>query len=158
MVVNASELPSEDYYDYIVVGGGTAGCPLAATLSQSFRVLLLERGGVGNGDPNLMNQEGFLANLLNTETRDSPAQTFISEEGIPNTCGHVLGGSNAINAGFYNRADSDFFAWSNMLLPTTVSLCIMRRESRLWSTFDDTSRKHISDDLLRYARASNIKI
>lgn len=108
--------------------------------------------------PTLINQEGFLANLLNTETRDSPAQTFISEEGIPNTCGHVLGGSNAINAGFYNRADSDFFAWSNMLLPTTVSLCIMRRESRLWSTFDDTSRKHISDDLLRYARASNIKV
>ncbi|EFJ25323.1 hypothetical protein SELMODRAFT_413925 [Selaginella moellendorffii] len=32
-------------YDYIVVGGGTAGCPLAATLSQKFRVLLLERGG-----------------------------------------------------------------------------------------------------------------
>lgn len=29
---NATDLPSEDYYDYIVVGGGTAGCPLAATL------------------------------------------------------------------------------------------------------------------------------
>ncbi|CDY23213.1 BnaA04g05460D [Brassica napus] len=44
-VTNATDLASEDYYDYIIVGGGTAGCPLAATLSQSFRVLLLERGG-----------------------------------------------------------------------------------------------------------------
>ena len=43
---NATDLPSEDYYDYIVVGGGTAGCPLAATLSQNFRVMLLERGGI----------------------------------------------------------------------------------------------------------------
>jgi NADH dehydrogenase FAD-containing subunit len=32
-------------YDYIVVGGGATGCPLAATLSQNFTVLLLERGG-----------------------------------------------------------------------------------------------------------------
>ncbi|GFQ04311.1 protein hothead, partial [Phtheirospermum japonicum] len=29
-------------YDYIIIGGGTAGCPLAATLSQNATVLLLE--------------------------------------------------------------------------------------------------------------------
>ncbi|KAM1461840.1 hypothetical protein ACFXTO_046970 [Malus domestica] len=45
-VVNATDFPTEDYYDYIIVGGGTAGCPLAATLSSRFRVLLLERGGL----------------------------------------------------------------------------------------------------------------
>ncbi|GLU22412.1 hypothetical protein SLE2022_384900 [Rubroshorea leprosula] len=38
----------ENAYDYIIVGGGTAGCPLAATLSQNFSVLLLERDGVIN--------------------------------------------------------------------------------------------------------------
>ncbi len=43
---NATEAPlMASSYDYIVVGGGTAGCPLAATLSQNFSVLLLERGG-----------------------------------------------------------------------------------------------------------------
>jgi (R)-mandelonitrile lyase len=45
-VFNATDFPSEDYYDYIIVGGGTAGCPLAATLSEYYRVLVLERGGV----------------------------------------------------------------------------------------------------------------
>ena len=33
-------------FDFIVVGGGTSGCPLAATLSKSFSVLVLERGHV----------------------------------------------------------------------------------------------------------------
>ncbi|RVW51977.1 Protein HOTHEAD [Vitis vinifera] len=40
---SASLSGSHNTYDYIIVGGGTAGCPLAATLSQNFSVLLLER-------------------------------------------------------------------------------------------------------------------
>ncbi|GMN23530.1 hypothetical protein TIFTF001_049092 [Ficus carica] len=39
-VYDAANLPSEEYYDYIVIGGGTAGCPLAATLSKSYSVLV----------------------------------------------------------------------------------------------------------------------
>lgn len=113
-VHNATDFPSEDYYDYIVVGGGTAGCPLAATLSQSFKVLLLERGGIANGKPNLMTQEGFLTSLMETDTFDSPAQGFTSEDGVPNSRGRVLGGSSAINAGFYSRADQDFYQRSGM--------------------------------------------
>lgn len=111
MVANASDFPLEDYYDYIIVGGGTAGCPLAATLSQGYRVLLLERGGIPHGKPNLMNQEGFLTTLLtaNNVDQDSPSQSFISEDGVPNARGRVLGGSSAINAGFYSRADNEFF-------------------------------------------------
>ncbi|EEF39359.1 mandelonitrile lyase, putative [Ricinus communis] len=113
-VVNATDLPSEDYYDYIIVGGGTAGCPLAATLSQSYRVLLLERGGVPYSKPNVMTQEGFLATLTEVNTFDSPAQSFTSEDGVPNARGRILGGSSAINAGFYSRADTDFFRQSGV--------------------------------------------
>ncbi|XP_038899448.1 (R)-mandelonitrile lyase-like [Benincasa hispida] len=114
-VANATEFPEEDYYDYIIVGGGTAGCPLAATLSSKFRVLVLERGGVPHGNSNLMSQEGFLTTLMDdVHSRDSPVQAFTSEEGVPNARGRILGGSSAINAGFYSRADQAFFKNSRL--------------------------------------------
>uniref|UniRef100_A0A7N0RGL6 Protein kinase domain-containing protein n=1 Tax=Kalanchoe fedtschenkoi TaxID=63787 RepID=A0A7N0RGL6_KALFE len=113
-VSNATDFPSEDYYDYIIVGGGTAGCPLAATLSSGYKVLLLERGGVPQESPDLMTQDGFLSTLLEVDAFESPAQAFISEEGVPNARGRVLGGSSAINAGFYSRADQEFYRMSGI--------------------------------------------
>ncbi|KAL0441286.1 UNVERIFIED_CONTAM: (R)-mandelonitrile lyase-like [Sesamum radiatum] len=113
-VSNATEFPAEDYYDYIIVGGGTAGCPLAATLSEKFRVLVLERGGIPYGKPNLMTQDGFLTTLIEADAHESPAQLFTSEDGVPNARGRVLGGSSAINAGFYSRADQDFYTRSGI--------------------------------------------
>ncbi|CAL9107628.1 unnamed protein product [Musa acuminata var. zebrina] len=106
---DATVFPKEAEYDYIIVGGGTAGCPLAATLSESHRVLVLERGGAPGEFPSLAGQDGFLRTLVNTDARDSPAQPFTSDEGVPNARGRVLGGSSAINAGFYSRAHPSFF-------------------------------------------------
>ena len=37
-------------YDYIVVGGGTTGCPLAAKLSTKYSVLVVARGGSPYGN------------------------------------------------------------------------------------------------------------
>ncbi|XP_026382398.1 (R)-mandelonitrile lyase-like [Papaver somniferum] len=111
-IFNSTELPTEDEYDYIIVGGGTSGCPLAATLSTNYEVLLVERGGNMNEYPNLINQEGFLSAITQVDSYDSPAESFTSEEGVPNARGRVLGGSSAINAGFYSRADSDFYGVS----------------------------------------------
>ncbi|KAM7489776.1 hypothetical protein LguiB_027260 [Lonicera macranthoides] len=108
-VYNATESPSEEVYDYIVVGGGTAGCPLAATLSANYSVLLLERGGVAFNDPNVLLEENVIANLLQTDDIDSPAQAFTSEDGILNARGRVLGGTSMINLGFYSRADENFY-------------------------------------------------
>ncbi|KAK9039478.1 hypothetical protein V6N11_014678 [Hibiscus sabdariffa] len=44
-VHEATVAPEVSFFDYIIVGGGTAGCPLAATLSEKASVLMLERGG-----------------------------------------------------------------------------------------------------------------
>ncbi|KAJ9550865.1 hypothetical protein OSB04_014910 [Centaurea solstitialis] len=105
----ATDFTPAHEYDYIIVGGGTAGCPLAATLSEKYSVLVLERGGVAGSDPNVLNEANLLANILNAKDKGTPAQPFTSEEGIPNVRGNVLGGSSMINFGFYSRADGYFY-------------------------------------------------
>ncbi|KAI3763379.1 hypothetical protein L1987_53836 [Smallanthus sonchifolius] len=94
-------------YDYIVVGGGTAGCPLAATLSQKYKVLLLERGGVPFTNRNV----SFLANFhltLADISDTSASQYFVSNDGVYNARARVLGGGTSINAGFYTRASASY--------------------------------------------------
>ncbi|MQM04254.1 hypothetical protein Taro_037047 [Colocasia esculenta] len=100
---NATVAPQVSYYDYIVVGGGAAGCPLAATLSESFRVLLLERGGSPYGNPNIASLVHY-PDTLSDLSPDSPSQLFFSEDGVINARARVLGGGTCINAGFYSRA------------------------------------------------------
>nr|CAD1835376.1 unnamed protein product [Ananas comosus var. bracteatus] len=43
-VRDATQAPAISYYDYIIVGGGTAGCPLAATLSEGSTRFVSEDG------------------------------------------------------------------------------------------------------------------
>ncbi|KAL1356003.1 hypothetical protein HN51_007980 [Arachis hypogaea] len=95
-------------YDYIIVGGGTCGCPLAATLSQKFSVLLIERGGSPYGNPYVTERRFYGFPLIQTDKYMSVAQFFTSQDGVANVRGRVLGGSSAINGGFYSRASDEF--------------------------------------------------
>ncbi|KAF5734463.1 protein HOTHEAD [Tripterygium wilfordii] len=104
---NATSAPAVSSYDYIIIGGGTAGCPLAATLSQNATVLLLERGCSPYGNPNITNLSSFGASLSDLSPT-SPSQRFISEDGVINARARVLGGGTCLNAGFYTRAPLDY--------------------------------------------------
>ncbi|CAA0831519.1 Glucose-methanol-choline (GMC) oxidoreductase family protein [Striga hermonthica] len=107
-VHQATSAPPVSYYDYIVVGGGTAGCPLAATLShRNTTVLLLERGGSPYGNPNITNLSAF-GQALSDLSPSSPSQRFISEDGVINSRARVLGGASCLNAGFYTRAATKY--------------------------------------------------
>ncbi|XP_016491414.1 protein HOTHEAD [Nicotiana tabacum] len=103
----ATTAPETSYYDYIIIGGGTAGCPLAATLSQNYSVLLLERGGSPYGNPNITNLSAF-GSALSDLSPTSPSQRFISEDGVINARARVLGGGSCLNAGFYSRAGTKY--------------------------------------------------
>ncbi|GAB2228008.1 hypothetical protein Droror1_Dr00009837 [Drosera rotundifolia] len=94
-------------YDYIIIGGGTAGCPLAATLSDTFRVLVLERGGVPFDNYNVSYMQNFHLSLADTSP-GSASQCFVSTDGVFNSRARVLGGGTGINAGFYTRASSSY--------------------------------------------------
>ncbi|KAK6280875.1 hypothetical protein POUND7_014700 [Theobroma cacao] len=120
-------------FDYIVVGGGTAGCPLAATLSEKFSVLLVERGGSPYDNPSVLDKRFYGFSLIQTDEFSSVAQDFISADGVRNCRGRVLGGSSAINGGFYSRASKDFVnsaGWDEELVEDAYAWV----ESRIVST------------------------
>ncbi|KAL1814364.1 hypothetical protein ACET3Z_016938 [Daucus carota] len=100
-IKNASSVSKTKAYDYIIIGGGTAGCPLAATLSQKFNVLLLERGDVPFDNKNATLLRNYHIGTADSSAT-SAAQYFVSE-GVYNIRPRVLGGGTSINAGFYTR-------------------------------------------------------
>ena len=114
-------------YDYIIVGGGTAGCPLAATLSQNFSVLLLERGGVPFSNANVSFLSNFHIALADTSP-SSASQPFVSTDGVINARARVLGGGTCINAGFYTRANSEYVNfYSSLFISNSEHLIFLIR-------------------------------
>ncbi|CAK7336801.1 unnamed protein product [Dovyalis caffra] len=118
MTSNVEEISGKSF-DYIILGGGTAGCALAATLSEKFSVLVLERGGSPYGNIFIKERKFMGFSLLQTDEFSSVAQSFTPKEGVLNHRGRVLGGSSAINFGFYSRASSSFVSrvgWDKKLV------------------------------------------
>ena len=103
-------------FDYIIVGAGSAGCTLAARLSESgaYRVLLLEAGG---SDRRLWIQmpigygKSFYDPGVNWMYRTEPEAALDGRQGYwPR--GKVLGGSSSINAMVHIRGqEADFDEW-----------------------------------------------
>ncbi|ESQ43336.1 hypothetical protein EUTSA_v10013065mg [Eutrema salsugineum] len=104
---DATFAPMFARFDYIIIGGGTSGCSLAATLSQNATVLLLERGGSPYDNPAATDIGNFATTLSNTSPK-SWSQLFVSEDGVYNTRARVLGGGSVLNAGFYTRAGEEY--------------------------------------------------
>ncbi|KAM4110187.1 hypothetical protein ACB094_03G175800 [Castanea mollissima] len=144
-------------FDYIVVGGGTAGCALAATLSEKFSVLLAERGGSPYGNPLVLDKKFYGFALIETDEYTSVAQSFISKDGVMNQRGRVLGGSSAINFGFYSRAK--FGLLEAGILPYNGFSLEHIEGTKVGATmFDEHGMRHTSADLLEAGNPEKITV
>ena len=86
-------------FDYIIVGAGTAGCVLAARLSQdpAARVLLLEAGS-GERTPAMTVPDAWPELLGSTADWAGHTSAQADAGPVPYPRGKTLGGSGAINA------------------------------------------------------------
>lgn len=105
-------------FDFIIVGGGSAGCVLANRLSaKGDRVLLLEAGGEARALPYDL---PFIAAKLfefkaNNWQFESTPQRHLNNRKIPFPRGRMLGGSFIFNGAQYIRGNEyDYALWRQM--------------------------------------------
>ena len=113
--MSATELLPE--YDYIIVGGGSAGCVLASRLAAAepqATVLVIEAGPEGRGVTQVVDPSQWtrlLGTSLDWGYSYAPAPA-VGGQRIPVPRGKVLGGSSAINAMIWYRGHrEDYDAW-----------------------------------------------
>jgi len=103
-------------YDYVIVGGGSAGCVMAARLSEmpDVKVLLLE-AGPSDTNPYIHMPCGFFkmtGGPLTWGYRTAPARHAGNRQMVYPQA-RVLGGGSSINAQVYTRgAPQDYDGWA----------------------------------------------
>ncbi|TCM65748.1 choline dehydrogenase [Rhizobium sp. BK068] len=106
----------QQVFDFIVVGGGSAGCALASRLSEdaTSTVLLIEAGP--DASPWQIRMPLAIDSLLTTTTYnwafESEPEEGLGGRSMPHPRGRVLGGSSAINGMVYTRGNpQDYDEW-----------------------------------------------
>ncbi|MDJ0612750.1 MAG: GMC family oxidoreductase N-terminal domain-containing protein [Rhizobiaceae bacterium] len=107
-------------FDYVIVGGGSAGSTLASRLTEdpAIRVCLLEAGGDGK-DLLIRTPLAVVAMLPGRPKINNWAYETVPQDGLNGRKGYqprgkALGGSSAINAMLYVRGHpTDYDDWAN---------------------------------------------
>ena len=102
-------------YEYVVVGGGSAGCIVAAELARRARVLLLEGGPRAEEHPETLIASGYKDAFINDAVmgeRFTVRQQDAAKQRVFAGTGTVMGGSGSVNGMVYTRgARADYAEW-----------------------------------------------
>jgi len=106
---------TSENFDYIITGGGSAGCVLANRLSEdpSVKVLLLEAGG-GDSHPFFHWPAGFakMTKGIGSWGWETVPQKHLKNRVLRFTQAKVIGGGSSINAQLYTRGvPADYDEW-----------------------------------------------
>ena len=110
-------------FDYVIVGGGSAGCVLANRLSADpdCRVLVLEAGPMDRSIYTLKMPAAFFGNLSSKRFNwyyHSEPEPHLNGRSIYYPRGRVVGGSSSINGMVFLRGNPlDYDGWAGNALP-----------------------------------------
>ncbi len=108
---------SQETFDYVVVGAGSAGCALANRLSEDgrSRVCLIEAGGKDSHP--FIHVPAAVGAILRTKSVNwgymTAPQRHLNDRVLPTPRGKVLGGTSAVNGMVYYRGQpQDYDDWA----------------------------------------------
>ena len=114
--MSSTSVRFDDAFDYVIVGSGSAGCVLAARLTEDERnsVLVLEHGGTDAGP--LIQMPAALSYPMNMPRYDwgfvTDPEPHLGGRRLATPRGKVIGGSSSINGMVYVRGHAcDFDGW-----------------------------------------------
>ncbi|XP_059474604.1 glucose dehydrogenase [FAD, quinone]-like [Neocloeon triangulifer] len=157
-------------YDFVVVGGGSAGCVLASRLTEvaKWNVLLIEAGG---DEPPKSQVPGFIDALMDSEIdwslRSVPQETCClgyPEQRCRHPRGRVLGGSSTINRMKYVRGNRrDYDRWVELGNPGwsyAEVLPFFKKSERNYEFFDEyhSSEGYLPVERFRHTSALSAAI
>lgn len=137
-----------DYFDHVIVGGGTAAGILAWRLSEAGRTVCVLEAGPRDSNPFIRIPAGFIKTLFDPKVTwqlASEPDPGSGNRAIQYTQGKVLGGSSSVNGMVYNRGQAaDFDGWAQMGNPgwshADVLPLFRRTERRIAADVDPVHR------------------
>ncbi len=144
--------------DYIVIGGGSAGCVLAARLSEdpSVRVVLLEAGATDAGRLSMRMPLAWRDTFMDPAVSwgfVSEPEPYAESRVVPAPRGKVLGGSASVNGMMYARGCAvDYDDWAKAGLDGWSFADVLPYFRRSESNWRGASAYHGGDGPLTVSR------